>query len=380
MIFPGQPAILILTEAIRQKEARYRKPRSAKPRQRTLKVSVPLVALPTSWKDALKYMQDGFGGGDVTASSPNMIPTYEMKLRQFAWSANNAGLPVRFSVDAVKAYVKDVRGRGLVAVTQLASFSALKKSARYVAADQEVLELLSELMRATEGKARKAPKKKYEKLQKTGYSPVQIVDQAVDLLAETQALTCLRAQQARRNTAAALALFSVLPIRLADTRLNFGEHLSWREGRYELHLTMSKNEQAYGAEIDPHPNQFIDALILRGCDEAWLDQMRADCLESNRPLFIRNDGEGVGYNYISGCWRSIFGTGEHISRTILHTFLGIELGSAGTDMALAANGQKSPKTAAAYQDQMVSRARRLQCQKSFEGMVGDTHQRLFEFT
>lgn len=379
-VFPGQPAILLLTKAIRQKDASTRKSRTAKPRRRKLKVSVPVEDLPAAWKAALEDMRDGVDGDGVIAPSPNMIPTYEMKLRQFAWSARNADLPIEFSVEAVKAYAKDMRERGLVAATQLASFSALKKSACYVAADQNALDLLSELIRRAEGQARKAPKKKYEKLQKTGYSPVAIVDQAVELLKEAQALTCPRAQQARRNTASALALFSILPIRLADTRLNFGEHLSWQEGRYELHITLSKDDEPYDAEIDPRLNRFIDALILRGCDAAWLDQMREDCMHSNRPLFIRNDGEGVGYNYVSDCWRKIFGTGEHIARTILHTFLGIEMGSAGTDMALAANGQKSPSTAAAYQDQMVRKAQRLQGQKSIERMIGDEHAALFEFT
>lgn len=380
VVFPGQPAILVLTDTIRQKEAQTRIPRAAKPRPRTLKVSIPPEELPRAWKDALEFMEGGFGREGVIAPSQNMIATYRMKLRQFAWSARNAGLSEEFTTDAVKAYARDLRGRGLVAATQLASFSALKKSARYVAADREVLDLLSELIRKSEYLARKAPKKKYEKLQKTGYSPVPIIDTAVDLLKEAQALTCPRVQQARRNTAAALALFSVLPVRLADTRLHFGEHLSWQEGHYELHITLSKDEEAYDAEIDPRLNQFIDALILRGCDAIWLPQMREDCINANRPLFIRNDGEGVGYNYISDCWREIFGTGEHIARTILHTFLGIELGAAGTDMALAANGQKSPKTAAAYQDEMVGKARRLQGQKSIATLVDDAHLALFEFT
>lgn len=379
-VFPGQPAILVLTDAIRWKEASARKPGVSKSRRRELKVSIPVEELPGAWKAALEDMEAGFDRGGVVAPSLDMIPTYRMKLRQFAWSARKAGLPEEFSADAVIAYARDMRERSLVAATQLASFSALKKSARYVAANREVLELLSELMRKSEEQARKAPKKKYENLQKTGYSPVAIVDQADELLKEARSLTCPRSQQARWNTAAALALFSVLPVRLADTRFNFGEHLSWRGGVYELHLTLSKDGEYYDAEIDPRLNRFIDALILRGCDEVWLPQMREDCMNSNRSLFIRNDGEGVGYDYISDCWRTVFGTGEHIARTILHTFLGIELGAAGTDMALAANGQKSPKTAAAYQDEMVAKARRLQGQKAFEGMVDDAQLALFEFT
>lgn len=379
-VFPAQPAILVLTDAIRRKEAQTRKPAATAPRRRKLRVSIPEEELPEHWKSALADMAAGFDGDGVIAPSPKMIPTYRMKLRQLACSARKAGVPEEISVEAVKAFTRDMRGRGLAAATQLASFSALNKCARYVVADQEAQELLSQLLRKAEDQARKAPKKKYEKLQKTGYSPVAIIGRAEDFLKEAESLTGPRSRQALRNTAAALALFSVLPVRLADTRLVFGEHLSWRQGRYELHITLSKDDETYDAEIDPRLNVFIDALILRGCDEAWLDQMRNGCLKSNRPLFVRNDGVGVGYNYISDCWRSVFGTGEHIARTVLHTFLGIELGATGTDMALAANGQKSPRTAADYQDQMVAKAQRLQGQKAFENMIDAVHLMLFEFT
>ncbi|MBO9436474.1 hypothetical protein J7394_19830 [Ruegeria sp. R13_0] len=378
-VFPGQPAILVLTDAIRETEAANRKPGAAKPRMRALKVSVPADELPRHWTDALAELEAGFDRGGVIAPSPEMIPTYRMKLRQLAYSARKAGVMEGFSTDAIKAYARDMRGRGLAAATQLASFSALKKSARYVGTDPEVLELLSELLRKAEERARKAPKNKYEKLQKTGYSPVAIIDRADDLLKEATTLTCPQSQQAARNTAAALALFSVLPVRLADTRLVLGEHVYWRDGVYALHVTLSKNGGTYDAQIDPRLNCFIDALILRGCDEAWLDQMREDCQKTKRPLFIRNDGEAVGYNYVSDCWRRVYETGEHIARTILHTFLGVERGIAGTDMAMAACGQTSPATAAKNQAEMVGKARRLQGQKSLAGLVDDTHMKLFEF-
>lgn len=379
VVFPAQPALLVLTNAIRLKEAQVRPPAAKEPKQRTLQVSIPENELPKLWKQALADMNAGFDGNGVIAPSRNMIMTYKMKLRQLACSARMAGITEEFSVDAIKAYARDMRGRGLAAATELASFSALKKCACYVGADFETLELLSELTRRAESRTRKEPKKKYEKLQKTGYSPVAIVDQADELLKEAKVLVCPRARQVRRNTAAALALFSVLPIRLADTRLNFGENLTWCDGRYEMHVTLSKDGETYDAEIDTRLNRFIDALILRGSDEVWLDQMRVDCLTNNRPLFIRNDGEGVGYNYVSDCWRAKFGTGEHIARTILHTFLGIELGVAGTDMALAANGQKSEQTAASYQDDAVAKAKRKLGQKSLTYLVDKRHLALFEF-
>lgn len=378
-IFPNQPAILILTDAIRLKEAELRPQISRTGWKRSLKVTIPANDLPQDWQDALADMTAGFDRPGAGAPSLNMIPTYQMKLRQFAFSAGKAGLPAAFSVAAILAYVRDMRARGLAAATQRASVSALAKCGRYLAAGPDVMELLADLERTCEAKARKAPKQKYAKLQKTGYSPVAVIDRAGDILDEAHHLQCPKSRQAQRNCAAALALFSVLPVRLADTRLKFGENLTWADGVYELGLTLSKSGEPYDTEIDPRLNRFIDALILRGCDEAWLDHMRAKCMASNRPLFVRNDGEGVGYNYVSDCWRSAFGTGEHIARTILHTFLGVELGVEGTDMALAANGQTSPETAAAYQDDMVKKAQRLKGQESLADIAKDADQALFEF-
>lgn len=377
-VFPGQPAILVLTDAIRQKEAATRKPRTSGPRQRRLEKSVPVDALPQLWQNALTDMEAGIARNGVMAPSLNMIPTYRMKLRQLVFSAQKAGLEEGFSCDAVRAYARDMRARELSPATLRASFSAVQKCARYVAADQETLDLLAELLRIYEAKAKKAPKKKYKKLQNTGYSPVGIVNQAVRLLSEASGLACPKSRHAQRNTAAALALFSNLPLRLADTRLVFGKNLLWREGRYHLHTGISKSEELWSAELDPRLNVFIDALILRGCDEVWLDHMREECLRSNRPLFIRSDGVGVGYNYVSDCWRSVYGTGEHIARTIQHTFLGIELGPAGTDMAMATCGQNSPETQKHYQDDAVAMALRLKGQASLAEIPDEKHLKLFE--
>ncbi|WP_323778185.1 hypothetical protein [Leisingera sp.] len=378
-VFPGQPAILVLTDAIRQKEAGARPQKVGVAKPRPLKHSIPDHELPTSWQEALADMVAGIDRPGAMAPSPKMIPTYRMKLRQLACSARKAALPEAFTIEAVKAYARDMRKRDLAAATQLAAFSALLKCGHYVDADRAVMVLLAELIRASEAKTRRAPKQKYGKLQKTGYSPAAIIDRATGILEESKGFKCPRSRQARRNCSAALALFSVLPVRLADTRIKFGENLIWRDGSYELHLELSKDGQIYDAKIDPRLNLFLDALILRDCDPVWLEYMRANCLDTARPLFMRNDGEEVAYNYVSDCWRQIFGTGEHIARTILHTFLGVELGAAGTDMALSANGQTSPETAAAYQDEMVKKAQRMQGQASLMDIVDDAGRALFDF-
>lgn len=378
-VFPTQPSFLVLADAIRKKEAAARKPRIAKPRTRKFEKSIPESRLPQKWREALADMDAGFDRNGQIAPSRGMMPTFRMKLRQLAYSAGAAGLAIEFSVDAIRAYARDMRERKLSPSTLRASFSAVQKCARYVCADSEALDLLAELLRIYEEKAKKAPKLKYRKLQNTGYSPVAIVNNAKSILEGSKTLSCPKSRYARRNAAAALALFSVVPLRLADTRLVFGENITWGDDHYHLHTELSKSGEPYGVELDARLNPFINALILRGCDEAWLDHMREECLRSNRPLFIRSDGEGVGYNYVSDCWRSEYETGEHIARTILHTFLGVELGQAGTDLALAANGQNSPETAKEYQDSAVSMALRLKGQSSLGEMVKEEHFKIFDF-
>lgn len=379
-VFPTQPSMLVLADVIRKKEAAARKPRIAKPRIRQLEKTIPEGDLPQKWRDALADMDAGFDRNGLFAPSLGMMPTFRMKLRQLAYSAGMAGLAIEFSADAIRAYARDMRKRKLSPSTLRASFSAVQKCARYVGTDSETLDLLAKLLRIYEEKARKAPKLKYNKLQNTGYSPVAIVNNAKAILEEAKKLSCPKSRHARRNTAAALALFSLVPLRLADTRVVFSENITWGDDHYHLHTELSKSEEAFGVELDARLNPFINALILRGCDEAWLDHMREECLSSNRPLFIRSDGEGVGYNYVSDCWRSEYETGEHIARTILHTFLGVEFGQAGTDLALAANGQNSPETAREYQDNAVSMALRLKGQASLGEIVEEEHFRVFEFT
>ena len=107
--------------------------------------------------------------------------------------------------------------------------------------------------------------------------------------------------------------------------------------------------------------------------------MREECLADKRALFITMTGEPVAYGYVSDRWRAAVGTGEHIARTILHTFLGIELGQEGTDMAMAANGQRHHGTAKAYQDDALAMAQRMKGQTELTNVAQDGDLTMFEF-
>ncbi|SHF00970.1 hypothetical protein SAMN05444279_11412 [Ruegeria intermedia] len=379
-IFPGHPAVLPLREAIRQKDHAYLSTTAipkAKPRK--LSKSVPYSELPGVWRSAFDDMEAGFDRNGEIPPTAGMMPTLKMKARQLLRSARDAGLPDELSARTVRAYARDLRERQLAAATLRASFSALLKFARYIGADAHTVELLSDLSRVYETEAQKAPKQKFKHLQNTGYSTVALIKKAEHLLSDANTLPCPRRRHAQRNRAAAIALFSVMPVRLADTRLRFGETLFWTDGSYLIDTRLSKNSYTWSAKIDLRLNKFIDALILRDCAADWLDQMRNECLSSNRALFITHDEKPVAYNYVSDAWRREVGTGEHIARTVLHTLLGVELGQAGTDKAMAACGQISHETASAYQGRALAMAQRMKGQQEIAGISDPTDEKLFAF-
>ena len=78
-----------------------------------------------------------------------------------------------------------------------------------------------------------------------------------------------------------------------------------------------------------------------------------------------NEGRSGGaghYNYVSDAWRAEVGTGEQIARMVLHTFLGIGSGHAGTDMVKATHGQRSDRIEGEYRGDALAKAQRLKGQ------------------
>ncbi|WP_058280687.1 hypothetical protein [Ruegeria denitrificans] len=376
-IFPSHPSVLALEEAIRSREAKRKK--KSKPKSRRLSKSVEFNQLPPAWRKAFQDMDAGFDQNGELPPAEGMMDTHKMKMRQFLFSARAAGLPDALSTEAVRAYARDLRNRGVAPGTLRSSFAAVQKFARYVAAGTETLDLLADLVRIYEAQARKTKGKKFNHLQKTGYSPVALIEQARDILQGAEEHDCPRSRHAQRNRAAALALFSVMPVRLADTRFVFGENLFWTGTQYTIETELSKSGYAWTTDIDPRLNVLIDALILRGANPAWLDHMRQTCLAEKRSLFINNDGTPVAYGYVSDCWRREVGTGEHIARTVLHTFMGIEMGQAGTDMAMASCGQRNHATATAYQGEALAMAQRMKGQAELREIANQGELEMFEF-
>ncbi len=97
----------------------------------------------------------------------------------------------------------------------------------------------------------------------------------------------------------------------------------------------------------------------------------AECLSRKRPALITRSGKGVGYNYVSDQWRKHFGIGEHIVRTEIHESFAVARGAEGTELALAACGQRSAQTAEDYQTERVYKARLTKLQVSMMELAED---------
>lgn len=340
-------------------------------RTRAASKSLPESDLPLAWRDALATMRAGVGTRTDRAPAPSIVETIAMKLRQLARSATDRGLPVALSLEAIGALHDDMQARGVTASTRRATTSALARFAQYIAAPQEIRDELRRVTSLHDASKTAEIKRKEKVLHKTDVSARAVLAKARDLLAEATTTTNPRSAHSRRNEAFCLSFFTLLPIRLSDARLTFGEDLIWAGGSWNLCITTSKNGVDYAAKVHPHLEPYIEALILQGLDPVYLDQRREACLADRRPALVTWTGEGVGYNYVSDVWRKYFGIGEHIARTEMHESFAARLGVEGTELALRACGQRSPQSAKHYHGQRIRQTRMTRMQDGLQALATD---------
>lgn len=351
LLLPGAKVVKVIEEVLRDVRRRWvaSRNRPKKGRAHILKHSVSESDLPQLWVRALSDMRIGerWEFGPVPAAM--MIPTISMKLRQLAHSAKARGLAVAISRETLAALHEDLRARGLAPATLRATCSAIRTFASFIGADRDILDELSRLVSLHDTATRRAPKRKNELLHKIGSNPTVAYRKAEELLAQAEKNRDPRAATALRNHALSLALYSVLSVRLSDTRLVSGVSIRWLGEAYEVNLILSKGSNDYTAKVDPRLTRFIDAVLLHGLDPVYLPEVRRAAEDMQRPLLVTVNGKGVGYNYVSDAWRKHVGTGQHIARSLVHEGLSEAFGQNGTEAALALCGQRAPSTRAHYQ-------------------------------
>jgi hypothetical protein len=191
---------------------------------------------------------------------------------------------------------------------------------------------------------------------------------AARLLAESPKAVRRQTRLRLLNEAVVVALWTLLPLRLGDGQLRWGRDVRFNDTRYKLDIETRKEDEPLRGALHHLLTPFLDALVLRGLDFAWLDQMRHRAMHEELPLFRDVSGRMLADSYPSKVWRTHFGTGARISRSRVHTELG-RLGPEGVESALALAAQRDPRTVAYSHGKAVADARRRKGQDMIDALL-----------
>lgn len=328
---------------------RPRSPRAQPLVGRGLVHSIAVTELPPLWQRALEDMRDGLPGEDGTSPAPEVVKGIARTMRQMAKTARDEGLPVGLTTEVAVAYERSLQRRDnpLSKQTIRKYLADIKAFAKYVGATPEFQEHISVRHRR---QARRASKELTRLDFRTAKIPdfQEVLALSFDMLDKARETLRLECAHALRNRAAAIALVSVMPLRIADLTVFFGSNITWNGERYHLHIPKtSKNKKEHNSNIHPVLGRFIDQLVLHERPSSQLEDARETCLREGRALFVNRSGEPVHKNYVSRCWWQVFGTGSHVARAKLHEQLA-RLGPRGVEAALSACGHRSDKSAEPY--------------------------------
>lgn len=331
------------------------------PRSRS--VSVQPSELPQVMQVALRRMAMGIPQHHVVLCRPIAVRMRE-KLCQFVWSARQAGLEPVLSEAAVERYVADLmergrnRDRGVRWATLRASMEELHRYARYVAEPAEVRERLARQLAQFEARERLQKALKFFQLAWTGNTTDSVLDLA-DSLAELAATEACRKRRHRlRNGACMLGIYPVAPLRPGSAELVFGETLFWRHDAWVIETairkTQARNPEPFVMRLQPQHGRFIDMVLLGDQHPRYLPQLREEAIAARRQLFVLPDGGPTAPTYIPRIYKALTGNSLGTTRTMLHTGLATDLGTAGRDMAMVATHHSTTTIARKYQAESVA--------------------------
>lgn len=345
--------------------------------RRARRFSVFPDELPGRWQAAFRDMVVGYPGEHGTVPSPAMILTMKTKACEIIRVARDAGLAEDLSIPAAIAYERSLvtREKPLSARTILSAIRQIRDLGRYIGADDEVLGHLASRIRIHENRSQGAIPQKEAKIQiLPDYS--QIFGMALDMLGRAERVRNARSAQRLRNMAVAITLFSPFPLRAADTQLRFGDQILWDGAEYRFDLIVSKTQRRFVTPVIPVFGWFIDQLVLQGGGPEHLADLRAECFQQNRPLFVNYDDSAGHERMVSYYWSEALGTGCHAARTHLHDAFG-RFGSRGVELAMRACGQRSERTAEAYRTRAFEMLTRERAHSDMAGAIMDAEWREF---
>lgn len=380
-ILPEHPVLLPLEAAIRTKSPARISRAGAKQRPAAER-RVPLADLPADWQDMLARLRLGVMPSDVaTAPATSVIDSMEDTLREYACVQRDASADVALTVEGLRRLLDAKKAaseaktetryqnEGNRAATRHTAVVRLRQFATLLGIEPLVLSAFkmheSELRRQRDAEV----PLKFAKLDSLPDLPRSWAI-ATDLLDQASVSTRKQTRIRLLNEAVVVALWMFLPLRLEDSQLLWGTHITFDGCRYHLDIETHKAGEPLRGPLHPMLVPFFDALVCRGIDLDYVQDMRSQAMAKGLPLFRNVADRVLSKTYPSTVWRKHFETGAHISRSRIHTELGA-LGLAGVEAALALNAQRDPGSAAHYTGQAVSRARMERGQAMIDDLVGD---------
>jgi hypothetical protein len=319
-----------------------------------LRKSAKETDLPTLWQDTLKMLESGKSPKMESCPARGFLPTIKVALRTLSFCCKRADTPVRIDKETIILFVRELETRKNKASTIQIYVSALRRFMVHLDSDQVSVATIAKIERECKRKQNSEVPNSFKRLTEVG-STRAVLSKAIDLLTDARCEASLELRLAKLNGAVALALFALIPLRVADTNLRWGVHITFRNDRYRLDITTSKTGGEFHGELCDFLTPFLDALLLRGCDERFLKAEREKAEKEGRHLFSHANNRHMSDKRVSNLWDRHVGCRPHIARSLVHTELG-KMGPSGVEMALSLCVQRDPRTAKFYQGKAMNDA------------------------
>jgi len=350
---PATETELLRAIACKRHTCRYpdgRKQRQHWPRR----FSVGMTELPDDWRRGLDELRRGASPSGIRPPAKGSLKTMENALRALCWTCRKTDQPFALTPKTLRLHLEEITTRGRRASAREIEMSYLRRFMEQIGVSQDAIAFAKAAEKELHKEAKGEVPLKFGTLSRIS-THQQILNQSVELLSDSRTQPSLELRTARATAATALALECLLPLRCADTTLQWGVNL-WHTGeRYRLEVQTSKTGHLLKTDLIELLTPFLDALILQGCDERFLPSLRRQAIEQKTYVFAHANGRALSPDRVANLWARHVGCKPHIARTLVHTELG-KLGPEGVAQALALCAQRDPRTARFYQGKALSDA------------------------
>lgn len=380
-LLPGSPAAhVILAEAIARKSPPRLSRAGSKPRPPAAR-RVEFKDLPNEWRAQLSRMRVGAVAVHERAYAASVIDSMIEVLREYARVQIDAGAEVAITIEGIRRM--EARRTELAPDAETARYTlqgdrpATRHTAvmrlRQFAEALGIDGLTLAAIRAHEN-ALRADLDSVVPLKAGRYNRLPDLREtwrlAHALLEESRTTRRRQSQLRLINEAFCIAFWTLIPLRLEDGQLVWARDITFDGARYQVDIDTHKEGEPLRGRLHPGLTPFLDALVCRGMDAAYLEHFRQDALGQGLPVLRDISGRQLSREYPSTVWRKHMGTGAHIARMRIHSELG-QLGPDGVEMALAMNAQRDPRTRHAYQSESVAQAQRRRGQDMIDALMAE---------